>query len=86
VVKELEQLVTETIFPRIYARTYYAQGCARIMSFSDKRSGRLRAVTDAPLRNKCFLDAVSEHQFHIRWRCGCPRALNRRGADGISVA
>ena len=43
-------------------------------------------MTDAPLRNKCFLEAVSEHRFHIRWRCGCPRALNRRGADGISVA
>ncbi len=35
VVKKLEQLVTETIFPRIYARMYYAQGCARVMSFSN---------------------------------------------------
>jgi hypothetical protein len=25
--------VITTIFPRIYARTYYAQGCARVMSF-----------------------------------------------------
>ena len=40
VVKELEQLVTETIFPRIYARTYYAHPRARVMSFS--LSQRLR--------------------------------------------
>jgi hypothetical protein len=27
--------VTETIFPRIYARTYYAHPRARVMSFSN---------------------------------------------------
>ena len=30
-------VVITTIFPRIYARTYYAQGCARVMSFSGGR-------------------------------------------------
>jgi hypothetical protein len=31
--QENASLIT-TIFPRIYARTYYAQGCARVISFS----------------------------------------------------
>ena len=27
--------IITTIFPRMYARMYYAQGCARVMSFSE---------------------------------------------------
>ncbi len=31
------RMLTETIFPRIYARTYYAHPRARVMSFSNVR-------------------------------------------------
>jgi hypothetical protein len=37
---ELLHPVITTIFPRIYARMCYAQGCARVMSFSETEAGK----------------------------------------------
>jgi hypothetical protein len=86
--------VTETIFPRIYARMYYAHPRARVMSFSDctermtKATKTTTVVTDHNLPPQ-LPDRSSKRRFSIH--CKQRRAdeasahqscHNKRGDNG----